>query len=184
MEIYLIRHTTPKVVKGMIYGRTEVDLTNNFEQEKKIILQKLPEALDQVYSSPSKRCSLLANSISSLYCTDQRLYEVNFGLWEKQNWDTVNQDELKAWMEDFVNVAPPGGESMIEMQSRVLNFWMELQQKQFSKVAVVTHAGVIRLILAFLKNIPLEKAFEVKVNYSDTFMLTKMQTAEVSILKL
>ena len=169
MEVFLIRHTTPLLSKGLIYGRTEVSLAETFPTEKEEILSRLPSDLEAVYSSPSLRCRLLAQEISSSFRTDQRLLEVNFGLWEGKIWDTVNQEELSCWMEDFVNVCPPEGESMIQMQSRVLDFWKELCRKSFSRAAVVTHGGVIRIILAHIQKIPLKKAFDIKVGYGETF---------------
>ena len=169
MEIFLIRHTTPLLTKGLIYGRTEVALAETFREEKEEILSRLPPDLDAVYSSPSLRCSLLAQEISPSFRTDQRLLEVNFGLWEGKTWETVNQEELKGWMNDFVNVCPPEGESMIQMQSRVLDFWLELCRKPFSKTVVVTHGGVIRVILAHLQKKSLKNAFEIKVGYGETF---------------
>jgi alpha-ribazole phosphatase len=184
MEVYLIRHTTPEVPKGMIYGRTDVGLTEHFDSEKKAILQKLPEEIERVYASPSRRCTLLAEGISRFYSTDPRLYEVNFGLWEGKTWDTVKQSELNTWMQDFVHAAPPEGESMIEMQARVLSFWQELQQKPYQKVAIVTHGGVIRLLLANTGNTPLESAFDIKVAYGEVFLVKTAQEAEESFLKL
>ena len=80
-----------------------------------------------------------------------------------------HQEELNSWMNDFVNVCPPEGESMIQMQSRVLDFWQELCRKPFSKTAVVTHGGVIRIILADIQKKPLKNAFEIKVGYGETF---------------
>ena len=64
MEIYLIRHTTPNVINGLIYGRTDVTLADTFEQEKELIIKQLPQKLDAVFSSPSSRCTRLANAIS------------------------------------------------------------------------------------------------------------------------
>ena len=82
MEIYLIRHTTPLIAKGLIYGRMNVPLAESFTQEKDLILQQIPADLDKVYSSPSLRCQLLAAEISENYTQNEALYELNFGDWE------------------------------------------------------------------------------------------------------
>jgi len=42
-EIYLIRHTTPKVEKGICYGQTDLNLADTFEQEKERILKIIPK---------------------------------------------------------------------------------------------------------------------------------------------
>ncbi|MGY0037023.1 histidine phosphatase family protein [Pedobacter sp. NJ-S-72] len=67
MEVYLIRHTTPLIKKGLIYGRTDVPLADSFTQEKDSVLKQIPVDLDVVYSSPSFRCKVLAGEISSAY---------------------------------------------------------------------------------------------------------------------
>lgn len=171
MEIYLIRHTTPVLTSGLIYGRTEVLLTETFDQELILIKQKLPEKFDAIYCSPSLRCIALAEQINSKFITDIRLTELNFGDWEGKTWDTVNQIQLQLWMDDFVNVCVPGGESMVQMHDRVKEFWQELTAKSEQKVAIVTHAGVIRLILAIVKEIALDKVFEIKVGYGEVILL-------------
>lgn len=165
MEIYLIRHTTPAVLKGFIYGRTDIPLADTFEEEMKAVLQQLPAPVDVVYTSPSSRCCLLAQQIAVNFITDERLYEVNFGKWEGRTWDDIDPEESKAWMEDYVNVCPPEGESMVQMLERVMCFWQELIQKPFKRVAVVTHGGVIRLLLAELNNISLQDIFQLKVDF-------------------
>lgn len=171
MEIFLIRHTTPAISKGTIYGRTDVGLAPSFSEEKNSILRKLPTTISSVYSSPSSRCTRLASCLSNSYKTDERLYEVNFGQWEGQTWDTVDQEALAPWMEDFVNVCPPEGESMIQMQARVMHFWNELFQGSQEKAAVVTHGGVIRIILASIQAIPLADAFNIRVDYGDVYLV-------------
>jgi alpha-ribazole phosphatase len=171
MEIYLIRHTTPAVAKGIIYGRTDVVLADTFIAEKKAILKRLPPDMYAVFSSPSTRCTQLATHISKNHSIDERLYEVNFGQWEGKTWDTVDQKVLNSWMRDYVNVCPPEGESMAHMQGRVMSFWKELLQLSPDKAAVVTHGGVIRIILAAIQNVPLKSAFEIQVGFSDIFLV-------------
>jgi alpha-ribazole phosphatase len=171
MEIYLIRHTFPLVAPGFIYGRTEVELCDSFAEETEIIQQKLPTNLDQVYSSPSQRCTQLAAILSTDYQIDHRLSEFHFGDWEGQTWDTIDQRESRVWMEDFVNVCTPNGENMLQMQARVMAFWQEMIQTSAEKLAVVTHGGVIRLLLAADQNLPLRSCFDIKVGYGDVFKL-------------
>lgn len=173
MEIYLIRHTTPAIPQGFIYGRTDVPLADTFNQELIIIRQKLPSDLDVVYTSPSTRCTRLAGSIALDFITDERLYEVNFGQWEGKTWDTVDPQALNLWMEDYVNTPPPAGESLVQMQVRVLSFWQELLLQPFNKIIVITHGGVIRLILAALTHVPLPSVFDIRVNYGDIFCVKK-----------
>lgn len=172
MEVYLIRHTTPAVTKGMIYGHTDVPLSDSFNDEKKIVLSRLPLPVDAVYSSPSVRCTSLATQMAHEVIIDQRLREINFGLWEGKTWDSISPEELDPWMADFVNCCPPGGESMVQMSRRVIGFWNELRCKSYSTVALVTHAGVIRLIMTATGGKPLQSAFDIKVDYGEVFLVS------------
>lgn len=173
MEIYLVRHTTPAVEKNLIYGRLNVSLRDSFKAEKNIILNKLPKKIDAVFSSPSKRCVMLASAITENFITDEDLYELNFGNWEGKTWDTINREESNFWAEDFVNRSPPFGESMIAMQTRVLSFFKRLLALNCQSVVVVTHAGVIKILLAEVENISLKDSFTFKVNYADVIRIVR-----------
>jgi alpha-ribazole phosphatase len=172
MEVYLIRHTQPLIEKGLIYGRTDVPLAESFTTDKDRILKQLPAAFDAVYSSPSLRCTRLAEVISTQYLIDESLCELNFGDWEGQTWDTVNRQDSELWMNDFVNLSPPGGETMREMESRVMNFWNILLKKPFNNVTLITHGGVIRIILAHYQSVALKDSFTIPVGMGEVFRLS------------
>lgn len=167
MEVYLIRHTTPVFEGGLIYGRTDLQLHANFPSELEAVRAQLDTDFDIIYSSPALRCTQLASAISSAFLTDPRLQEFDFGEWEGKTWDTVDQQALQAWMDDYVHVCTPGGESMMQMHARVSEFWKELGQSGYHKVAIITHAGVIRLILSIVNQIELTSIFDIKVAYGE-----------------
>jgi alpha-ribazole phosphatase len=183
MEVYLIRHTTPLIQKGLIYGRLEVGLADTFESEKKLILQKLSGNLDLVYSSPSVRCFELAKALCSNCILDERLLEYNFGDWEGKRWDTNQSKEVDNWMSDYVNVCPPNGETLLEMQSRVLEFWNDLltQPGGENRVGIVTHGGVIRIIMAYIDQPDLEKIFNIKINYGEVVVFKDGRVKVINI---
>ncbi|WP_031526445.1 alpha-ribazole phosphatase [Dyadobacter crusticola] len=171
MEIYLIRHTTPALSPGLIYGRLEVPLTGDFEKEFDILKTQLPVKFDQVYSSPATRCTLLAEKIDPAFTTDPRLAELDFGDWEGKTWDTVDQNDLQQWMDDFVNCCVPGGESMLDLQLRVNVFWSELIKMNWQRVAIVTHAGVIRMLLTIHRGTLLADFFKIEVKYGAVLVI-------------
>ena len=43
MEIYLIRHTTPNIEKGICYGQADLDITETFLEEVEAIKPHLPQ---------------------------------------------------------------------------------------------------------------------------------------------
>ena len=172
MEVYLIRHTTPKIDKGICYGQTDLDINENFKQESEKVIQELANLKDDttIFSSPLQRCLKLVNKISKNQpIIDERLMEMNFGDWELQAWDAIDQTELNLWMDDFVNISCPNGESYQILFERTTHFIKELKEKNFSKAIVVTHGGVIRAILSYIKQEPLSKSFETEVNYGAIF---------------
>ncbi|QTD37843.1 alpha-ribazole phosphatase [Polaribacter batillariae] len=173
MEIIFIRHTTPNIEKGICYGQTNLDVASTFSNEVKNILEKEDfYNLDAVfYSSPLLRCKKLANKIAKNVIFDDRLKELNFGDWELQNWNDINKEDLNVWMQDFVNVSTPNGESYIDLQKRTVSFLLGIKEKNHQKIVIITHAGVIRSLHAFIHNIPLKKSFDLKLNYGDVLKI-------------
>jgi alpha-ribazole phosphatase len=174
MEVYLIRHTTPQIEKGICYGQSNIPLTESFHSETHKLKTHLPELFDVVYSSPMSRCTKLAQFIHAkeLFIPDKRLLEMNFGDWEMKKWDDLNQEVLNEWMKDFVSVRVPNGENFIDLNKRVNEFIDELIQTNYKKIAIATHAGVIRCFVARVLEIPLNNAFKIPVDYSG---ITKIQ---------
>lgn len=95
--------------------------------------------------------------------------EINFGKWEGKKWNDINQEELQKWMEDFVNIPAPEGENLSELYLRVSGFMDILRSKDFRKVLLITHAGVIRCLWAYLLEIPLFNIFKIPVAYGEVF---------------
>ena len=82
MLIHLIRHTTPKVESGICYGNSDLEVTNTFNEERDVVLSKLSNHYDVVFTSPLSRCAKLAGFINSpKHHADDRLKEYNFGDW-------------------------------------------------------------------------------------------------------
>jgi alpha-ribazole phosphatase len=167
MEVYLIRHTKPKIDAGVCYGQSDISCVDSFMEEADLMIKNIPEKFEAVYSSPLIRCRCLAEKLAppdSIHF-DQRLMEVNFGLWEMKNWDDIDNSSLEIWMKDFVNEKPELGESLIELNQRVDEFISELEKLAYEKVAIITHAGVIRCIVARFLEIPLQNIFKIQVDY-------------------
>ncbi|MEO7530414.1 MAG: histidine phosphatase family protein, partial [Sediminibacterium sp.] len=121
--IYLIRHTTPLVAKGICYGQTDLDVTETFDQEVASIRLHLPENIETVYTSPLKRCKKLAEALFPKHAIQvhRGLMELNCGNWEMQEWNAIPKTEMQPWLDDFVNVIVPQGESYGQMHKRVVN---------------------------------------------------------------
>jgi alpha-ribazole phosphatase len=172
MEIYLIRHTTPNIEKGICYGQSDIGITDTFTHEVKKIHQSIPiHEITTVYSSPLQRCKLLAQTFKKEIVFDDRLKELNFGNWELQLWDAIDSSEINPWMNDFVNIQVPNGESYIALQERILDFHASLDHNSEEKIAVITHAGPIRVLLSNLQQIDLKDSFCIKIAYGEVISI-------------
>jgi alpha-ribazole phosphatase len=160
MEIYLIRHTTPAVAKGICYGQTDLDLTDSLSEEAAVIRQHLPEDMAFVHSSPLLRCARLAGLLfpSHPICLQEDLMEIHCGQWEMRGWDELPGEELDPWMNDFVNLRIPGGESYLDLHARVNRCFDSIREGS-GPVAIISHGGPIRSILSAITATPLRDSF-------------------------
>lgn len=160
MEIYLVRHTAPDVGKGICYGQADIDVKETFLSEAEIIQQYLPDNIAAVYSSPLQRCKKLATQLffgHAIQLQDD-LQEINCGKWELLRWDDIPKTEIDPWMNDFVSVRIPGGESYEDLYKRVKEVFIAIHQKATPAV-IIAHGGVIRSILSYITNTPLKDSF-------------------------
>lgn len=162
MEIYLVRHTTPAVAKGICYGQTDLDVTESFVAEAAIIRQVLPNDIVHVYSSPLQRCTKLAAHLfpESNVQLHNDLMEINCGLWEMQRWDDIPKEHINPWLDDFVNIRTPEGENYVDLYERVRNQFENIVANPLP-AAIVAHGGVIRSILSHITHTPLIDSFKV-----------------------
>jgi alpha-ribazole phosphatase len=167
MEVYLIRHTTPQIKKGICYGQSDVPLCETFAAEAEKVMQHLPSDISVVFSSPLLRCALLAKKISPKQIVlDDRLLELHFGEWEMKEWNAIDQKKLMLWMKDFVAMKVPGGESYFDLHARVNDFITTLMRRNYERVVIVTHAGVIRCFVAKVLKMNLNDTFALSFNYA------------------
>ena len=177
MEIYLVRHTETVCEKGICYGQSDVEIVEPYEAIFDGILKQLPQdAL--LYSSPLQRCTLLAKHIQNNFAIanvtlDNRLMEMNFGDWELKNWDSISPEVFTPWMTDFVNVAVPNGESFLDLHNRVVDFMTNALDATTKKpVIIVAHGGIIRSFLCAVSNLPLQDAFQNKVDFGSVICIS------------
>jgi len=160
MRLFLIRHPRPEIDQGICYGR--YDCPGIDPSSVAIALSPLLPEDALVWSSPLLRCRQLAKCLQPDVILDQRLAEMHFGDWEGRRWDDIPRAELDAWAADVAGYAPPGGESPRELQRRALDFVASLDVPE---AVIVTHAGVIRTLLAHWQGLPPERWTELNFDY-------------------
>jgi alpha-ribazole phosphatase len=184
MEIYLVRHTKPAIESNIIYGkRLDVSLPKNYIDDCLKVKNKLPDLPFTTFSSPATRCQLLAKELSRDVILDNRLEEIDFGDWEGKTWDSLNQETLNTWMNDFVNIAPPNGESVIDLQKRVHSFWNLLHERNDTHIIVCTHGGFIRTMVCLALELPLAQLYKFDIDYgSITLIKSTKQSNTIKFL--
>lgn len=160
MNVYFIRHTAVDVPPGVCYGQTDVPLKESFIIEAEVVFEQIKHIkFDAVFSSPLSRCFKLAH-----YCgftdaiIDDRLQELNFGAWEMQAWDKIEDPHLAAWYKDYLTVSTTGGESFSDLYQRFYAFF-ETLPKHAQQIAVFTHGGIINCARVYAKTTTLETMF-------------------------
>ncbi|WP_324673795.1 alpha-ribazole phosphatase family protein [Hymenobacter sp. GOD-10R] len=172
MEVYLIRHTAVQAA-GLCYGHCDVPLADTFAAEAAQVQAKLaslapaPPTGYRAFSSPAQRCLALAETLSTAITPDERLREMHFGTWENRLWSALPAAETTPWMDDYVTLAPPQGETFGAVQQRAAAFLTELVSADLGSwpVVMVTHGGTIRALVCHCLQIPLQNAFQLGVDY-------------------
>lgn len=155
MKLHLIRHPKPQIQKGLCYGRSDVPLAEKVTPHAARLRALLPQSYC-LYSSPLSRALSLAKALGDPNI-DPRLQEMNFGDWELQPYDNF-KDEVEAWAQNPLSYRIPGGESGLEVASRIWSFHEELVASNPSKeLVVIGHSGPFRLWLTQLLGLPLER---------------------------
>ena len=176
MDIYLIRHTQTDAPNGLCYGQTDVSLAESFAEDARQLQQKVPglKADSLAFSSPLTRCVKLAERLSDNVRTDARLLELDFGDWESRRFDDIDADVLQHWTANFVHAAPPNGESFIDLCHRAGSFWQDFLHQMHpvgGQILIITHAGVIRALLAYILKLPPANAFQFRIDLGSVHKL-------------
>ena len=184
MELFVIRHTEVQNPNNLCYGNYDISLKPNYEHKSKIFFENLPNDLDQIYSSPSKRCTDLLDLHNLNFNIHNDLRELDFGDWEGKKWDDIDQTDLNYWMEDYVNRSPKNGEKMIDLYKRSIEFTYKLVELDLQKILLVTHAGVIRSLISEALSINLNQIFNIAVQYDEIYRFQINSSDKPSLLFL
>ena len=171
MQLYLIRHPAPRVAAGVCYGRSDLPLAADVALAAARIQPQLPPGLP-VYTSPLQRCRQLADALHPAPRSDPRLQEMDFGVWEMMPWERIQRAALDGWAADPLGYAPPAGESVAELQQRVEDFVSEARRAGLARAVLVTHAGVMKVLVGRVQALPARKWMALGFEYESVIELT------------
>jgi alpha-ribazole phosphatase len=153
-ELLLIRHGATALA-GTFCGHSDPPLDARGRQQVHALLRELAtDSIEVVYASDLRRAhetgAMLATAHGAPLCTLPGLREIHFGAWEGLTWEAIEQrdpDNAEQWLREYPRYAAPGGETLDSFESRVLQTIKKLLREETRPMAVVSHAGVMRVIL-------------------------------------
>jgi broad specificity phosphatase PhoE len=160
---HLLRHgerAEARVCAGRMPG---IGLTERGRAEIAAVAERLAgEGVAALYSSPLQRtresAEIVAARLGLGIAFRDDLIELDFGDWTGATFEAIRADpRWPAWRTHRSLAQIPGGESMRQVQRRIVEALMELGERHRDEtVAVVSHGDVIRSALLFALGMPLD----------------------------
>lgn len=168
MKVTLVRHAeVDEKYNGCYNGHNDIGLSKKGSLQAKELAKELDVLkFDAVFCSDLRRAKeTLQHSLHAkdAFYTD-KLREKSWGRHEGLSFDEIiSQGEIEYL--DFLQwIEALEGEPYKEYVKRVNDFFLEfLPSLKKESVLVITHAGIIRVLLSIINSTTLEKAFGIKV---------------------
>jgi broad specificity phosphatase PhoE len=161
MKIYLLRH-------GQIVDanprQSNPSLSATGIRQAELLGQRLQSySLEAIYSSDLERAKQTAHIINRHTCTDimlkSQLREIDMGVVPEKGWEAF-PEYYEKWQKHESDLPYPQGESGQDVQKRAWEVIEEIRTQYTQAVAVVTHGGVIMVLLSACLGLGLEKRFQ------------------------
>jgi alpha-ribazole phosphatase len=154
--------------KGVCYGQLDIASTETDASVASTIEEQLLAPPPQIVASPLARArgpaAVLAKRFGLQLRLDARVAELSMGQWEGCRFSDLehgaNREQFAFWMQNWKTAAPPGGETLLELQARVHACLSELT----TGALVVGHAGVIRAVMV-CRGASWDQAMQAKLAY-------------------
>jgi len=168
--IDLIRHGEPVGGAGRYRGKIDDPLSDKgWVQMREAVADHCP--WQAIISSPLSRCAAFATELAQRHnlplAFDDRLMEIGFGEWEgltKEQIVVNDAEALHRFYSDPITHIPPGAEPLADFQRRITAAWEELLADYAGQqLLLVGHAGVIRMVVRHVLDMPLERMFRIHV---------------------
>jgi broad specificity phosphatase PhoE len=172
-EILFLRHAATDMA-GAFCGHSDPEVNARGRKQISELIDRLRhESIDIVYTSDLRRASGTASAIAEAFGVEchlrAALREISFGAWEGLSWTEIEQRDAvyaRRWIAEYPGLAAPDGEAFSDFERRVLKEVEFLSTKAMEKrIAVVTHAGVLRTVLCSLNNCNQDNAWRQTETY-------------------
>jgi alpha-ribazole phosphatase/probable phosphoglycerate mutase len=176
-DILFIRHAETGLA-GTFCGHSDPPLNSRGEQQVRDLIASLaPLSIDCIHCSDLQRATDTAQVIADAFNIPVHptpaLREIHFGDWEGLTWAEIEERDpafARAWIDDFPHLPAPGGETFAAFHARVLAEIRRIEiLAEHSRIAVVTHAGVLRVVLRTLQGCNETEAWNRTKSYCANF---------------
>lgn len=156
--LILVRHgRTAANAAGLLQGRSDRPLDPLGEAQAASIGVALGR-VDRVITSPLQRARSTAAAIvadsGGDVVVDDRWIELDYGVFDGQTQRDVATDVWESWRAD-PSFAPPGGESLLDLDRRVVEALEELAPAAMhTDVVIVSHVSPIKAAIAWAVGSP------------------------------
>ena len=169
---HLVRHGQHGLLGRVLAGRMPgVGLNERGRAEIAAVAERLAEEpIAAIYSSPLQRtresAEIVATRLQLGIEFRDDVIELDFGEWTGTTFDSIRADpRWEAWRTQRSIARIPGGESMREVQKRVVDALLEINQRHpHQSVVVVSHGDVIRSALLFALGMSLDSYNSIEIS--------------------
>lgn len=177
LHLDLLRHGETELGGGLRGSLDDALTANGWAQMRAAVVEQGPWA--RVISSPLQRCARFAEELGARLdlpvSLEKDLQELHFGAWEGQSAAALMQTDAEGlglfWADPY-NFTPPEGEPVSDFSDRVLGAVSRLHQAYAGeRVLLISHGGVMRLLLARARGLPREQLLNVEVGHGGLFSL-------------
>ncbi|TFY94451.1 histidine phosphatase family protein [Pseudomonas nabeulensis] len=177
VHLDLLRHGETELGGGLRGSLDDALTAKGWEQMRAAVVGQGP--WDRLVSSPLQRCARFAEELGARLnvpvSLEKALQELHFGAWEGQSAAALMETDAEAlglfWADPY-GFTPPDGEPVSDFSDRVLGAISRLQQAYAGeRVLLISHGGVMRLLLARARGLPREQLLNVEVGHAGLFSL-------------
>jgi probable phosphoglycerate mutase len=168
IRIYLIRHGKIAIGNEKRYvGITDLLLDDTGISQANLLKNYFSHIpIEQVFTSPLKRClhttEIICEEKQQDYIIVKDFMEINMGTWENKPIAEIKENFPEAYEErgkNFASFLPPEGESFNQLAKRVLKAFDSIVNNYSGNIMIVSHAGVNKVILSKILEVPLQDIF-------------------------
>jgi probable phosphoglycerate mutase len=170
-KILLLRHgeSLRKTDEKRFVGQTDLPLSRMGRRQAQCWREWLADVpIAHIISSDLSRCvetaHILATNRPLIVESLADLREIDLGGWDGITFRRVREhwpDAFRQRGTEMARFRPPGGESFLDLQQRVVPIFEQAVDQAGGNLLVVAHAGVNRMILCHLLGMPAQHLFRI-----------------------